>query len=185
MPTGRVGGFTTSGVPFDIVELPTPEIEPGGLLVKNTHAVICGSDLHGWRGDGDVPMAPVRKLTGHEFTGVVHSLGKGVVTDSLRRPLRSRETAWRSRFSTRAIDAFGAFGANITLAGIAVGGTRWTSIRIATLVWRITTISRLGTYVFKVPDELPSDAVPPVNWCSFAGICSVWNGRGWNSGIPS
>ena len=145
MPTGRVAVFTTSGVPFDIVELPTPVVDPGGLLVKNTHAIICGSDLHGWRGDGDVPMAPVRKLTGHEFTGVVHSLGKGVVTDSLRRPLRSRETAWRSRFSTRAIDAFGAFEANITLAVIAVDGTRWTSIRIATLVWRITTISRLGT----------------------------------------
>ena len=45
MPTGRVAIFTTSGVPFDIVELPTPEVEPGGLLVKNTHAVICGSDF--------------------------------------------------------------------------------------------------------------------------------------------
>ena len=38
MPTGRVAVFTTSGVPFDIVELPTPEVEPGGLLVKNTDA---------------------------------------------------------------------------------------------------------------------------------------------------
>ena len=45
MPTGKVAVFTQTGVPFDIEELPTPDIQPGGLLVKNTHAVICGSDL--------------------------------------------------------------------------------------------------------------------------------------------
>ncbi|MYF79080.1 MAG: alcohol dehydrogenase catalytic domain-containing protein, partial [Chloroflexi bacterium] len=69
MPIGKVAVFTASGVPFEIEELPTPEIESGGILVKNTHAVICGSDLHGWRGGGDVPIPPVRRLTGHEFTG--------------------------------------------------------------------------------------------------------------------
>ena len=88
MPTGKVAVFTASGVPFDIEELPTPEVEPGGMLVKNTHAVICGSDLHGWRGDGDTKPPPKRRVTGHEFTGVVHSLSKGVDTDSLRRPLK-------------------------------------------------------------------------------------------------
>ena len=44
MPTGKVAVFTASGVPFEIEELPTPEVEPGGMLIKNTHAVICGSD---------------------------------------------------------------------------------------------------------------------------------------------
>ena len=50
MPTGKVAVFTASGVPYEIEELPTPEVGPGGILIKNTHAVICGSDLHGWRG---------------------------------------------------------------------------------------------------------------------------------------
>ena len=51
MPIGKVTIFDTPGVPFEIGELPTPEVEPGGLLIKNTHGVICGSDLHIWRGD--------------------------------------------------------------------------------------------------------------------------------------
>ena len=29
MPTGKVAVFTASGVPFEIEELPTPEVEPG------------------------------------------------------------------------------------------------------------------------------------------------------------
>jgi threonine dehydrogenase-like Zn-dependent dehydrogenase len=41
-----------------------------------------------WRGDGDGPFVSKRKVLGHEFTGVVHSLGRGIDTDSLRRPLR-------------------------------------------------------------------------------------------------
>jgi D-arabinose 1-dehydrogenase-like Zn-dependent alcohol dehydrogenase len=40
---------------FRIEELPTPEVEPGGVLVRVTSAAICGSDLHYWRGDSRMP----------------------------------------------------------------------------------------------------------------------------------
>ena len=35
---------------------------------------------------------PSESLTGHEFTGVVHSLGAGVETDSLRRAIERRRS---------------------------------------------------------------------------------------------
>lgn len=69
---------------FSIVELPTPEVEPGGILVRVTAAAICGSDLHYWRGDFKIPEERLPRIMGHEFCGYVHTLGKGVTTDSLR-----------------------------------------------------------------------------------------------------
>ena len=35
---------------FELRELPVPEVEPGGILVRITAAGICGSDLHYYRG---------------------------------------------------------------------------------------------------------------------------------------
>ncbi len=168
MPIGRVAVFTTSGVPFDIVELPTPRVEPGGLLVKNTHAVICGSDLHGWRGDGDVPIPPVRKLTGHEFTGVVHSLGKGVATDSLRRQLSEGDRVafpffnpcnrcfWCIRGEYHACRHRGRW--------YTLDEHPYCDAGMADYYYLPP-----GHYVFKVPDELPTDAVPPVN-CALSQV---------------
>ena len=81
---------TTTGPhqPFQIEELPVPEVRPGTVLVKNTGTAVCGSDLHQWRGDGQrAGAAPRKRVPGHEFTGVIHSLGEGITTDSLRRPV--------------------------------------------------------------------------------------------------
>ena len=168
MPIGKVALYTAAGVPFEIMELPTPEVEPGGLLVKNTHAVICGSDLHGWRGDDDDPPPPVKRLTGHEFTGVVHSMGEGVETDSLRRPLREGDRVafpffhpcnrcyWCIRGEHHACPHRG----------------RWYTLEehpYCNAGMGDYYYLPPGHYVFKVPDELPTDAVPPVN-CALSQV---------------
>ncbi|HEX5814273.1 MAG TPA: alcohol dehydrogenase catalytic domain-containing protein, partial [Methylomirabilota bacterium] len=88
MPKGLTAVLVQPGRPLELETLPTPEIEPGGILIRNTAAAICGSDLHYWRNDGNYTGPDIRRVPGHEFTGVVHSLGAGVTTDSLRRPLR-------------------------------------------------------------------------------------------------
>ena len=88
MPKGLTVVLNQPGKPLELETLPTPEIEPGGILIRNTAAAICGSDLHYWRNDNGYSGPDQRKVPGHEFTGVVHSLGKGVTTDSLRRPLK-------------------------------------------------------------------------------------------------
>lgn len=88
MPKGLTVVLNQPGKPLELETLPTPEVEPGGVLIKNTAAAICGSDLHYWRNDGNYQGPDLRRVPGHEFTGVVHSLGRGVETDSLRRPLK-------------------------------------------------------------------------------------------------
>src|SRR2546427_412909 len=49
--TGRAAVFFGPGKPFEIRELPLPEIEPDAVLIKVSLANVCGSDLHFWRGD--------------------------------------------------------------------------------------------------------------------------------------
>jgi len=74
---------------FELRELPLPSVAPGGILVKVKSAGICGSDLHYWRGEMKpiVTGKPGPIILGHEMAGVVHTLGEGVTTDSMGRPL--------------------------------------------------------------------------------------------------
>src|SRR5213596_3082745 len=58
---------------------PYPEIlHPNDAIVKVTRSCICGSDLHLLH--GLVPDTRVGHTFGHEFTGVVEEVGRGVST---------------------------------------------------------------------------------------------------------
>ncbi len=63
---GLAAVFTGGKRPVDIVSLDVPNLEPGGILIRNTGAAVCGSDLHGWRGDGDGPPSSRSMVGGHE-----------------------------------------------------------------------------------------------------------------------
>ena len=170
MPNGLVSVFTESGKPFELREYPTPEVEPGGILLRNTGAMICGSELHMWRGDGDTKPTPIPRVLGHEFTGVVHSIGAGIETDSLRRPLKEGDRVafpfffpcnrcyhcirgehhacpYRQRRNSVGLDQY----------PYCDGG-------MAQYFYL-----RPGHYVYKVPDELPDSAIPPVN-CALSQV---------------
>ncbi len=75
---------------FEMTELPPVPVEPGGIRVKVTAGGICGSDLHFWRGE----IKPILRgkpgpvILGHEMAGVVDTLGRGISTDSMGRPLK-------------------------------------------------------------------------------------------------
>src|SRR5437867_12866901 len=87
--TGRAAVFYEAGRPFEVKELPLPEVEPDAALVRITCANICGSDLHTWRGEYRASGAsPSGFVTGHEGTGRIARLGRNVTTDSLGRPLK-------------------------------------------------------------------------------------------------
>ena len=75
---------------FDIVEFDEREPESNEVLIKIKASGICGSDLHVTRGDGRDENSPERGplAMGHEMTGIVHSLGKKVKTDSLKKLLK-------------------------------------------------------------------------------------------------
>jgi threonine dehydrogenase-like Zn-dependent dehydrogenase len=86
--TGRAAVFFGPGKPFEIRELPLPELEPDAVLIKVSLANVCGSDLHFWRGDAPLRLPQDGWIFGHEMTGRVAKLGRNVTTDSLGRPLR-------------------------------------------------------------------------------------------------
>jgi L-iditol 2-dehydrogenase len=56
-----------------LVEIPTPPIGPGELLVKVLASGICGSDVMEWY---RIKKAP--RVLGHEMTGEIVEVGKGV-----------------------------------------------------------------------------------------------------------
>src|SRR5437867_8549849 len=87
--TGRAVLFFGVGKPMELTEFPVPDPEPGGIVVRIRRANICGSDLHVWRGDGRLAgmATPDGFVPGHEMTGTVHALGKGVRTDWAGQPL--------------------------------------------------------------------------------------------------
>ncbi|MGD9997491.1 MAG: zinc-binding dehydrogenase [Ilumatobacteraceae bacterium] len=60
----------------DLVRVEVPAPGPGEVLVRSSHAGVCGSDLHTWH-DGH-PWLPYPICPGHEATGWVEAVGDGV-----------------------------------------------------------------------------------------------------------
>ena len=81
--TAKAAVFFGPGKPFEIREVPVPEVEPEGVLIRVTHANVCGSDLHFWRGDAPLRLPADGWIFGHEMTGRVARLGSRITTDSL------------------------------------------------------------------------------------------------------
>lgn len=77
---GRIAILMKSRGPWNLERYPVPEPEPGAIVVRITHANVCGSDLHWWRGENTIPERG--RALGHEMTGRVVALGRGVETDS-------------------------------------------------------------------------------------------------------
>lgn len=88
MSKGKAAVFFGPGKPFEIRELPLPDVEPDAVLIRVSFANVCGSDLHFWRGDAPLRLPDDGWIFGHEMTGRVARLGSRVKTDSLGRPLR-------------------------------------------------------------------------------------------------
>jgi threonine dehydrogenase-like Zn-dependent dehydrogenase len=86
--TAKAAVFFGPGKPFEIREVPIPEVEPEGVLIRVTHANVCGSDLHFWRGDAPLRLPADGWIFGHEMTGRAAKLGARITTDSLGRPLK-------------------------------------------------------------------------------------------------
>jgi L-gulonate 5-dehydrogenase len=58
-------------------EAPDPRIKPDEVLVESSHAGICGTDVHVYRGEfhGRVKFPAIQ---GHEFGGIIREVGKEV-----------------------------------------------------------------------------------------------------------
>jgi len=80
----RVAIMTAPGKPIEIWNLPEPEIEPGGVLLKTLAAEVCGTDVHLWH--GKLAGVPYPLLPGHVSVGEVLQTG-GDVFDIEGRPI--------------------------------------------------------------------------------------------------
>lgn len=68
--------YEAFSTPPQLVEVPDPTPEPGGVVVKVMATGICRSDWHGWVGhDADIRLPHV---PGHELAGVIEVVGDGV-----------------------------------------------------------------------------------------------------------
>ena len=57
----------------EIVQVPDPVPGPGEVVVQTAVSAICGSEMHGYRGDGGASGN-----SGHEGVGTVVAAGEGV-----------------------------------------------------------------------------------------------------------
>ena len=76
----RALAYDAFGGPLSVRSLPEPVAPAGGAVVRVVATGLCRSDWHGWMGhDSDIATFP--HVPGHEFSGVVASVGSGVSQD--------------------------------------------------------------------------------------------------------
>ncbi|MEK7951032.1 L-threonine 3-dehydrogenase [Luteolibacter soli] len=69
----------TAGPGLEMMDVPMPEVGPMDVLIKIKKTSICGTDVHIWKWDAWAQRTiPVPMHVGHEFCGVVESVGSGV-----------------------------------------------------------------------------------------------------------
>jgi len=56
-----------------VVDYPEPEVEPNGFLMKMELCGVCGTDMHLYEGNMNIPF-PV--IPGHEWVGVIEEIGE-------------------------------------------------------------------------------------------------------------
>lgn len=101
--TGLAAVFSEPGR-FDLRSLPVVEPKRGEILVRIERTDVCGSDLHIWRGEQDLPAFGITwgVVIGHEMVGRVEALGPGVSTDSAGAPLREGDrVVWAYHYPCR------------------------------------------------------------------------------------
>ena len=169
---GRVAIFKGPHKPFDLREFPLPQVAPGDLLVKVTMSMICGSDLHYWR--GDIPSGMVARhgeaVMGHEMVGRIYAKGPGVVTDSNGAPLKEGDRVVFTYFAgcmacPRCLRGETASCPNKKMfIHHQVGQPPYFTGGFAEYFYL-----GKGNYFFKVPDTIPDAMVAPIN-CSFSQV---------------
>ena len=83
--------FNEFGGSLQIQNVPKPTPKSHGVVIKVKATGVCRSDWHGWMGHDDGIALP--HVPGHEFAGIVESVGKDVtrfaVGDSVTVPFIS------------------------------------------------------------------------------------------------
>ncbi|MDR3408664.1 MAG: zinc-dependent alcohol dehydrogenase family protein [Methylovirgula sp.] len=148
-------------------ERPVPEIRSAtDAIVKIVKTTICGTDLHILK--GDVPTCAPGRILGHEGTGVVVEVGKGVTTfQNGDRVLISCITACgRCEYCRRGMYSHCTTGGWIL--GNMIDGTQAEYVRIP----------HADTSLYRLPENLDEDALVMLSDILPTGFeCGVLNGK--------
>ncbi|MFQ5830094.1 MAG: zinc-binding dehydrogenase [Candidatus Methylomirabilia bacterium] len=167
--TGKAAVFHGPGKPFEVRELPLPDVEPEGILVKLTLSNICGSDLHFWRGDAPLKLPDDGWIYGHEMAGRVARLGAKIKTDSLGHPLSEGDRVAYCYFYPcgRCYACLNKQPAACpNKVSRPLGPSRFPHFHGAFAEYYYV---NPGGFVFKVPDDLADELVAPVN-CALSQV---------------
>jgi D-arabinose 1-dehydrogenase-like Zn-dependent alcohol dehydrogenase len=183
MTKGRVVVLKEYMKPFEIQEYDVPDPEPGAVVLKITLAGLCGSDVKMWHGEtavGSGTVPPTGQVMGHEGTGVIFKLGRGVSTDSLGRSIKEGDRIMYTAIApcNRCYQCIN-------------GNQNWCSGRGFSRpagTWPYF----VGTYadyyyitpsqpIFKVPDQLPDSVLPWVN-CAMGTVTEGLSRAGCKEG---
>ncbi len=85
--TCKAAVLSEYGKALEIRDVPVPEVQDGGILVKVEMAGICGSDIHIAQGRLGI-KAPLPFIMGHETIGRIIELGRGRTHDAAGEPLK-------------------------------------------------------------------------------------------------
>lgn len=77
---------------FTIEEATLPEVQPGGMIVRQEMCGVCGTDAHLYKGHSPTLKYPV--VMGHECVGIVAALGKDVKADVTGRPVKEGDRVY-------------------------------------------------------------------------------------------
>jgi threonine dehydrogenase-like Zn-dependent dehydrogenase/anti-anti-sigma regulatory factor len=165
---GRAFVFAGVRQPFEERRFPLPDVEPGGILVRVTVASICGSDVHGWR--GQTPRSGPT-IMGHEMTGRVERLGRDVKTDAAGAPLREGDRIVYSYFLPcgRCEPCLAHDQHHCVSRRIGAGRARSDAPPHFTGAYADYYYLRPGHYVLRTPDTLGDLTVAPLN-CALAQV---------------
>src|SRR5687767_7589846 len=158
--SARAAVLVRAREPLELREYPVPaQVGPGEARVRVTMAGICGTDVHLWKGELPIPW-PV--ILGHESAGVIEELGDGLDRDWRSDPLHVGDRiTWASsvvcgtcfycrakRQPTRCLSR--------KAYGISYCADDAPHLRGG---YAEQILLRAGSSIFRLPDDLPSDAV--------------------------
>jgi D-arabinose 1-dehydrogenase-like Zn-dependent alcohol dehydrogenase len=156
---------------MEIQEFKISDPKEGWSLIKVAMCNVCGSDLHTWRGEtppfgrGGMPV-----ILGHEMTGTVYKLGKGVHKDAMGKPLKEGDRVVYSYYSS-----CGHCPSCLTGAVNECGESLMRVIQPVAMEPHMLGgfseyyYAQPGQHIFKVPDELSDEAVAGVN-CALSQV---------------
>src|SRR5436309_5349325 len=98
MPNAKASVLEQFNAPLRCTEFPLPDkLETGAALVRTEMAGICGTDVHLWKGQLPISL-PI--ILGHETVGCIQQLAEGIERDWTGHPLKIGDrVTWTSTTS--------------------------------------------------------------------------------------